>query len=491
MKIAYISSEIYPFAKTGGLADVAGSLPLALSKNGCDVKLFMPHYSLIDNEKFNIKKLNIVLPPVNMGMDSVDFSVYHCKLPDSHAECYFIHNDNYYKRKKIYTEDDDEADRFIFFSKAVMELILALEWSPDILNVNDWQSSLVAYYLNTRYSQKEIFKNTRCVLTIHNIGYQGIFDESKLEVAEIRKELFYPGGPAEYYESVNFLKIGILYSDLINTVSRTYAEEILTAEFGAGLQGVLLERRSEIFGILNGIDENIWNPERDKFIKKKYSFNTIENKIENKKQLAREMGFEFDPEVPVIAMVSRMATQKGFDILIDTFPYLLEENAVWVILGSGEEEYENFFRNASIENPDKVFVYIGYSDKLAHLIEAGSDIFLMPSHYEPCGLNQMYSLKYGTVPVVRKTGGLADTVFDWDEMKAYGNYDGNGFSFEEYNGFALNDAVKRALQYFELKEVWRTLQKNGMSMDFSWNNSAIKYLALYRNALGKERQKVK
>ncbi|RMD51501.1 MAG: glycogen synthase GlgA [Ignavibacteria bacterium] len=491
MKIAYISSEIYPFAKTGGLADVAGSLPLALSKNGCEVKLFMPHYSVIDNKKFNIKKLNLPLPGIKMGNEDVKFSVYHCKLANSEVECYFIHNDNYYKREEIYTEDEDEADRFIFFSKAVMELIVALNWSPDILNVNDWQASLVSYYLNVKYSQNELFQNTRSVLTIHNIGYQGIFNKTKLTVADIQKELYYPGGPAEYYEDVNFLKLGILYSDLINTVSRTYAEEILTAEFGAGLQGVLLERRSEIFGILNGIDENVWDPKKDKFIKKKYSFDTIENKVENKKQLAKEMGFKFNAGTPVIAMVSRMATQKGFDILIDTFPYLLEENAVWVILGSGEEEYENFFRNAAIENPDKVFVHIGYNDKLAHLIEAGSDIFLMPSHYEPCGLNQMYSLKYGTVPVVRKTGGLADTVFDWDEMKAYGNYEGNGFSFEEYNGFALNDAVKRALQYFELKEVWRTLQNNGMSMDFSWNKSAIKYLALYRNALGKERQQVK
>ncbi len=488
MNLIYVASEIFPFAKTGGLADVAGSLPIALKNEGCDVKLFMPKYSLIDEEKYNIKPIKGASDlTTTIGGIKKKFGVFSAKLPNADIECFFIDSPEYFHRETLYTNDSDEDERFILFNKAVIETLIHLNLKADIINVNDWQTSLIPYYLKENYSLNNIFSGTRTVLTIHNIGYQGRFNEKALEKAEISSDYFYPGGPAEFYGDVNFLKLGIIYADLINTVSRTYAEEILTAEFGEGLSGVLLTRRSDLFGILNGIDDEIWNPETDKYIRKNYNFHTIENKLENKKQLAREMGFEFNPDIPIVAMVSRMAVQKGFDILIDTFPYLLEENAIWVILGNGESEYENFLRALALELPDKLFVHIGYNDRLAHIIEAGTDIFLMPSKYEPCGLNQMYSLKYGSVPVVRKTGGLADTVFDWDEMKSLGNYDGNGFSFENYNGFALHDAIQRALNYFKLPDLWKLMQKNGMQMDFSWDSSARKYLALYRHALKKER----
>lgn len=479
MKIAFITSEIYPYSKTGGLGDVSGALPKALARSGCEVKIFTPKYSSIEDENLSPVLLKNTLLIQNRA---IEFDLHKTELPDSGVEVYFIDAPEYFHRETIYTDDEDEDERFIFFNKAVLETIIKLKWKPDIIHVNDWQTALIPYYVKENYSNYRAFKKVKTLLTIHNIGYQGKFNKSALQKADIDEKYFYPAGPAEFYGDVNFLKLGIVFVDIINTVSRTYAEEILTSEFGAGLSGVLLTRRADIFGILNGIDD-VWNPEKDKYIRKHYGINNLGDKRENKKQLAYEMGFEFIPEEPVIAMVSRMATQKGFDILMEILPDLFKEHAHWVVLGSGEVEYENFFREIEMEYPDKISVHIGYNDRLAHVIEAGADMFLMPSKYEPCGLNQMYSLKYGTVPVVRKTGGLADTVFDWDEMKRLGNYNGNGFSFENYNEFDLRDALLRAMNYFKFKNVWNVIQKNGMRMNFSWENSADKYITLYKHIL--------
>lgn len=484
MRVAYFSSEVFPYSKTGGLADVAGSLPAAVSAAGCDVKIFTPKYSSIDAKAHGLRKIGVI-PEFDFNGYSKEPVIYLGKLPDSDVEVYFIDCPEYFDREEIYTNAKDEAERFAFFSKAALEAIIFLKQSPDVIHINDWQTALVPLYLKDFYSNAPNFKKAKTLFTIHNIGYQGKFNKRVLKKIGIDKKYYYPGGPAEFYDEVNFMKLGIIFSDLINTVSRTYAEEILTQEFGEGLSGVLLTRRSDLFGILNGIDENIWNPASDKLIKSNYSFRSIAKKADNKKLLAEELNIPFEKEIPFISIISRMAVQKGFDILMDTIPYLLDENARWIFLGSGEPEYEEFFKKLSAANPGKIFVRIGYDDRLAHLIEAGSDMFLMPSKYEPCGLNQMYSLKYGTVPIVRKTGGLADTVFDWDEMKSFGSRDGNGFSFVHYDGFGLYDAVQRALEYFSNKNIWKLLQRNGMKQDFSWDSSAKKYLSIYKQAARK------
>jgi starch synthase len=305
-----------------------------------------------------------------------------------------------------------------------------------------------------------MFDRTASVFTIHNIGYQGLFSRSVLFSAEIRGELFYPGGPVEHNGGISFMKAGISFADIINTVSNTYAHEILTPEYGAGLDSALQKRKDDLYGILNGVDYNIWNPEADKHLPYHYTINDLSGKYLNKKYLLKHFGIKPDENIPLVGIVSRMVLQKGFDIFADAINDLLKLEVQWIILGSGEDRFEDLFRLLSNQFPGKVGVYIGYNNELSHLIEAGADMFLMPSKYEPCGLNQIYSLKYGSVPIVRKTGGLADTVKDWDEQSHYGLKDGNGFSFYDYSGYALFKSVERAVNTFKHKDIWRKIQLN-------------------------------
>lgn len=486
IKIAFVSSEVYPFAKTGGLADVAGTLPIELFNLGVEVKIFMPKYSTIDEDSYHIEYLDSIGSiKVRVGGVAQDVKIYKSYLPDSKVEVYFIDAPQYFHRGHIYTNDWDEDSRFILFQKSVIETLQRLQWAPDVIHCNDWQTALIPLYIKDNYSWDKLFSKTAVILTIHNIGYQGRFPKETAKRAEIRDELFYPGGPIELNGKTNFLKAGIFYADIINTVSETYANELLTKKYGAELDTVLLNRSNDFYGILNGIDCRTWCPEHDTLIPFQYSKRNITVKIKNKEFLCEKMDLPFNKNIPLIGIISRLVTQKGFDIITDTLPHLMNLNVQWVILGSGEGEYEFFFESLAQTHPEKVAAYIGFNNKLSHLIEAGADIFLMPSQYEPCGLNQLYSLKYGTVPIVRKTGGLADTIFDWDEMLSFGLSTGNGFSFYDYNGYSLSDAIHRAIKYFHNKKIWRKIQLNGMKTNHSWKTSAKKYLELYRKAINK------
>lgn len=483
MKIAFVSTECVPYAKTGGLADVAGSLPAELAKLGSDIKIFIPKYSLIDENRYGLKyNWDIGEMPIRINSIIRPAHIHQTKLQGCDVDVYFVDCPHYFYRNSIYTNDHDEDERFTLFSKAVIETVQRLQWAPDIIHCNDWQTGLLPLFIKDNYSWDRFFDKTASLFTIHNIGYQGLFSKSALFSAEISGDLFYAGGPIEQDGGVSFMRAGISFAEIINTVSNTYSHEILTPEYGAGLEGFLNKRKDDVYGILNGVDYNIWNPETDKHIPYHYSGSDLSGKFLNKKYLLNHFGIKPDVNIPLIGIVSRMVLQKGFDIFADSINDLINLDAQWIILGSGEDKFEELFRWLSNRLPDKVGTYIGYNNELSHLIEAGADMFLMPSRYEPCGLNQIYSLKYGTVPIVRKTGGLADTVKDWDEQKHIGFKDGNGFSFYDYSGYALFKSVERAVNTFKEKDVWRKIQTNGMKSDFSWTRSAEKYLELYKLA---------
>ena len=483
MKTAFVASEVVPFAKTGGLADVSGALPKELSKLGTDIKIFMPKYDVIDELKNNLSyNWNVGEFFVEVNGREHPVHLFSGFLPNSKVEVYFIDSPHYFHRDKLYTNQVDEDERFILFSKAALESMKKLNWTPDVIHCNDWQTGLIPYYIKENY--KEDFANTASIFTIHNIGYQGVFPKETLISAELKPEFFYPMGPLEFYDKISFLKIGIVYSDLISTVSPTYAKEILTEEYGAGMDGILRSRKDDLYGILNGVDYNIWSPEKDHLIERQYSLANLENKNVNKRKLLEKMGLPFREKTPVIGIISRLVSQKGFDLIAEIFEDLMKIDLQAVLLGSGEDEYEEMFEAAAKKHPKKIAAYIGFNNELSHMIEAGADMFLMPSQYEPCGLNQIYSLKYGTVPIVRKTGGLADTVKDWDENIK--DESGNGFAFEDYSSAELLSTITRAVSFFADKKIWTKIVENGMNSDFSWKRSAENYLDVYNNALYKK-----
>ncbi|MEN8192842.1 MAG: glycogen synthase GlgA [Bacteroidota bacterium] len=487
MNIAFIASEVVPFAKTGGLADVAGALPKEIKELGHDIKVFMPKYYSVDEKKYNLEYLSwIGSIPLRVSGRTLEVHFHKGYLPNSRVEIYFIDYPRYFHRHTLYTNDIDEDERFILFSKAVIELIQRLKWKPEIVHLNDWQSALVPLLLKDNYSWDKMFNKTATVFTIHNIGYQGNFPKETLFKAEIDPVHFKSPGKVEHGGRLNFMKAGISFADVINTVSETYAKELLLPEYSFGMDGVLNYRSEDFHGIVNGVDYNIWNPKSDKHIPFNYTLDDLTGKAENKKALLKQFGLHFDENIPTIGVVSRLATQKGFDIILNSMEYLMDLDLQLVLLGSGEPEYESSFSALANTYSHKFGISIGYNNDLSHLIEAGSDMFLMPSHYEPCGLNQIYSLKYGTVPIVRKTGGLADTVFDWDERSAKGYDDGNGYSFIDANGYALTNAIERAIRDFQNKPVWKKILANGMNKDFSWKKSAEKYLDLYKEAKNKQ-----
>lgn len=488
MKIAIAASEVFPFAKTGGLGDVVGTLPTALQKLGHEVKVFIPLYSLIDHERYDLAYCwKVGEMPIRVNGKILNVNVFESFLPNTEVEIFFVNFPPFYHRGTIYTNDIDEDERFILFNKAVIESLQRLNWQPDIIHCNDWQTGLIPLYIKDNYNWDKFFDNTATVITIHNIGYQGRFPKETLYKAEIRESLFYQNSPIEVWGSVSFLKTGLIYADAVNTVSETYAGEITTSEYGAGLEGVLIYRVNDFYGILNGADYSIWNPENDRHIPFHYSINELNNKYENKKFLLNSVNLPYNPNVPLIGIISRFVSQKGLDLFSDVSSELMNLNVQWLILGSGESKFEEMFKSLAYNYPNKVYTYIGFNNELAHLIEAASDIFLMPSRYEPCGLNQIYSMKYGTVPIVRKTGGLADTVQDWDEMNYLGYNFGNGFSFNDQTGFALYSSIIRALRYFQNKNIWNKIIRNGMSRNYSWEVSAKKYVELYNKAISNRR----
>lgn len=479
MKVAFVASECFPYVKTGGLGDVVGALPKFLEQEGCEVKLFIPLYGGIKKDLHKINPLDEFKDiSVRIGDKNVSFSLWHSTLPESSVGVYFIDCPVYFHRDMPYTNDPDEDERFILFQTAVIETLQRLKWAPDIIHCNDWQTSLVPVYLKTNYKWDKLFEKTAALLSIHNIGYQGRFSKNSVYNAGLSYTDYYPGGPYELDDTFCFLKAGILFSEIINTVSPTYSKEIQTKEFGAGLEGVLSLRKDNLYGVLNGIDTDIWNPKTDKFIPFNYSRKNPKGKSKNKKMLLEEAGLKYDENIPAIGIISRFAGQKGFDLLFPIINELMNLPIQLLILGSGEDKTEKFFEQMALSFPDKVNKYIGYNNKLAHYITAGCDMFLMPSHYEPCGLNQMYSLNYGTVPIVRNTGGLADTVKDFHE------YDekGNGFSFNDYTPYALYSTIERALSIFRDKKIWKEIVIRGMEEDFSWKHPAEEYIKLYEKA---------
>jgi len=493
LKILLVSPEVVPFAKTGGLADVAGALSKVLSRMGCDVKTILPKYKMVDEKKYGLEKLNCSLPEIRIGEKTTKFKIKKCHLSDSGAEYLFLENKEYFDRDELYSDKktgqdyEDNDERFILFARGALETVRALNWKPDLIHCNDWQSAMIPAYLKTIFEEDQFFSKTATLLTIHNIAYQGNFPRSTFDKLGLDKGLFYPLSPFEYWGGLNFLKIGISYADLINTVSEKYSQEIQSGpEFGYGMEGILKDRSRDIYGVLNGADYEEWSPERDKLIPYNFGKGNLQVKIKNKEFLLKQAGLGTDGNIPLIGMISRLADQKGFDLLYQIADKLLSLQVKLVILGTGEQKYHLFLTELEKKYPDKAKIYLKYDNKLAHLIEAGSDIFLMPSRYEPCGLNQMYSLRYGTVPIVRETGGLADTIQDYDSQ----NQRGTGFVFKDYNGEELLSAIKRALVLFKNRAAWTNLMIQGMEKDFSWEASAKKYLQLYNKAVEKKKEVV-
>jgi starch synthase len=481
LEIAFVTPESVPFAKTGGLADVSGALPKSLIKQGHSVKLFMPKYKRVGEIPINLKPVGKGFA-VRVGDESCESELYQWLDADSGLGIYFIGNDSFFERSELYRDPEtgkdyaDNDERFIFFCEAVVRACKELDWKPDIFHANDWQSALVPAYLKTRHKDDPHFAGSRTVFTIHNMGYQGLFPAERFSKLGVEKSYFYPEGPFEFWGDVNFMKSGIFFADRITTVSPTYAGEIRQSdEFGKGLQGVLKQRSEHLSGILNGVDYEQWSPERDSLIPFQYHINNLSGKKKNKLELLHKCGLPIRMEHPMIGMISRLDIQKGFDLLEEIMDDLMSLDVQFVLLGTGDEKYHELFHEAEKRYSDKFKAFLMFDNKLAHLIEAGSDMFLMPSRYEPCGLNQMYSLRYGTVPIVRKTGGLADSVFDFDEKSRQGT----GFVFESYDSTELLAAIKRAVGLFPRKRIWYGIIKQGMRQDFSWDKSAREYSDLY------------
>ncbi len=488
MNVVFLSSEVAPFAKTGGLADIAGSIPKGLQKLGADIAVLMPFYDDIKEGQYPLTKTDIQFE-VKIGDKLKPGYVYKGFLPDSQVPVYFIGNEQYYGRKGLYnypgtTRDfEDNSERFVFFAQAALAVIEKLNLSPHIVHCNDWQTGLVPVYLKTKFAYTDCFKNTKTIITIHNLAYQGVYWHWDMNLTGLGWSLF-NWKQLEFYGKLNFLKGGIVFSDLITTVSKTYAEEIQTPEYGAGLDGVLRERAIDLYGIINGIDYTIWNPEIDKLIIANYSVGNLTGKQFCKKALQRKYKLP-ERDVPIIGMITRLTDQKGLDLVVDKFPELMKIDLQFVLLGTGEQRYYEIFQQYAHKFADKIALKFSFDERSAHEIEAGVDLFLMPSRYEPCGLNQLYSLKYGTVPVVRSTGGLADTITDVRSEPVM-NGKVNGFSFKEYNADLLLSTIIRALDFFKNKAQWARLMKNGMSQDWSWERSAREYLTLYKRVSSEE-----
>jgi starch synthase len=484
MKIAFVASEGVPHSKTGGLADVIGALPKALAASGYEVEVVLPRYRMTKPGRA-LPQLKSLTIPLSSGFK---FASIQDGGELGGVRSYLVDCPEFFDREGLYQQDGedypDNASRFAAFSLAVLEFMKRAATPPDIIHCHDWQAALVPIYLRNLYQEDGFFANTSVVFTIHNLGYQGHFPPHTLPQISLHAGLFTVDG-LEFYGKVNLLKGGILFSDYITTVSRKYAEEIQTPEFGYGLEGVLHYRADRLQGILNGVDYDAWSPATDKLIAANYTPEDLKGKAVCKKALLEKMGAQQPAlDCPVIGIVSRFAAQKGFDLIAGIAEDLMQMDLYIVALGTGEPVYEDLFQNLAAKYPHKFLVKVAYDNTLAHQIEAGADMFLMPSRYEPCGLNQIYSMKYGTVPVVRATGGLDDTVEPFDGKA------GTGFKFSDYTPAALLAVIRQAVETYRQPKVWACLVHNGMKKDFSWANSAKQYAKIYQS-LSKARSKIK
>jgi starch synthase len=497
LRVLLAASEVVGFAKTGGLADVAGSLPRALAARGHQVAVVMPYYRAVRFGKHPVERTGHVIP-VPIGARTLACRLFRSTLPGSDVPVFFVEAPEYFDRddphqgKGLYQQAmpggykadyPDNAERFIFFSRAVLEAIPAVGFVPDVVHANDWQTGLIPVYLSEVYRLKPELARVRSVFTIHNIAYQGMFGSDVMRLTGLPGWLF-NHRQLEFHGQLNCLKAGIVFADAVNTVSPTYAREIQTDEYGCGLEGLLRENRHKLSGIVNGADYEFWNPATDPHIPARYDADTVfDRKPENKAELQRRFGLPADPDRPVLGKVARLVNQKGVDLVLSAAPGFLDLGCQIVIIGEGDPEYHNELQQFRARHPDQVGVFLGYSDPLAHLVEAGADLFLMPSRYEPCGLNQLYSLKYGTPPVVRATGGLADTVVNATEENLSAGT-ATGFSFEAYSAHALYETVRWALTLSRARPAdFRRVIRTAMAQDWSWDRSAAAYEELYRKIL--------
>ena len=459
MKVAFVASEMVPYAKTGGLADVIGTLPFSLAQLGVQVDVWIPHYS---------------------SVRSNDLSAEGARGVTVH----FIHQDSYFHREGLYGnahgDYPDNLERFSYFSRQVLVEIKKAGVCPDILHLHDWQTALVPVYHRTEFQRDPFFAQTKTLLTIHNLAYQGVFPINQYSLLGLPKDLLRMDG-LEFYDKINFLKGGLLFAQALTTVSPTYAAEIQTAEHGSGLEGVIQQRSQDLVGILNGLDENVWNPATDESIAQQYDQHHLEEKLKNKLALQKQMKLVSHPRIPVLRMVSRFDSQKGFDLLLEMIPLLAKLNVQLVILGSGQKDIQESLEKAA-RFCRCLRVQSAFDQSLARRIYAGADLFLMPSRYEPCGLGQLIAMRYGTIPIVRATGGLVDTVSDYDPVLARGN----GFCFTPYDADAFLGAIQRALDLYGRPKEWAALQRRGMKTDFSWEQSARHYHKLYSQLVNKK-----
>jgi len=487
LRVLMVCPEAVPFAKTGGLADVAGALPEALAQLGCDVRCVMPRYRQVDVQEFGLRRTDIALSqsfagePMACGVWTVERNA---------VAWYFIDAPQFFDREQLYAvsgEDyPDNFERFTFFAQQALALTRKLDWRPDVIHCHDWQTSLVPVYLKIPVTTDALdttepfYRGIRTLFTIHNIAYQGLFPKEKLPLTGIGWE-HYTVERLEYWDKLNFLKAGLVYSDRLSTVSKRYSEEIQSSnEFGRGMEGVLGWRSKDLTGILNGIDTADWNPETDHHLPKRYGVSDLRGKQTCKRMLLREMGMEEKAGTPLVGIISRLDDQKGFDLIEAAFDDIMALGVDVVVLGTGTPKYHEMLERMAKSYVGRVAVNLTFDNALAHRIEGGADLFLMPSKFEPGGLNQLYSLRYGTIPVVHATGGLYDTVSEY----AATTETGNGFSFSPYSAEALVQALRRAVSLFPDRPRWRRLMRHTMMQDFSWNASAQEYLALYRDMVG-------
>lgn len=495
MKILLATSECVPFAKTGGLADVSGALPKALKGFKHDVRIIMPRYKKIDVKKFGLKTIakdipvsfkdKIEMATVMEGKISLN-SVGEKSKRFAHIPVYFVDNEKYYNRDELYRtpfgDYEDNGERFVFFSRAVLETTKAVDFKPDVIHCNDWQTGLISAYLKTLYILDSFFLKTATLYTIHNIAYQGIFPENIFYLAGFDWWDFVPER-FEYYGQVNFMKAGLIYADILNTVSKTYSCQIQASEeFGRGMEGILAGRKDDLYGIINGLDYEDWNPRQDRNIVANYNLDNLGGKVVCKKDLQKINGLLISETTPLIGLISRLDSQKGFDILQDAIDEMVKMDLQFILLGTGDKKYMDLFKKIGIKYPRRVGINLKFDNALAHKIYAGSDMFLIPSCFEPCGLGQLISFTYGTIPIVHKTGGLADTV---DQFRPNTGR-GKGFVFSEYSSKSLLEAIKKAISLYKNKKKWNKLMKNGMEADFSWGRAAKEYIGLYKKAQQKK-----
>ncbi len=476
LKILILAAEVVPFVKVGGLADVVGALPKSLQALAHDVRVAMPRYGQIDPERFSLYT-TIDSLTVPMSNFAVQVSVRQGAIGDT-IPVYMIDAPRFFERENIYGYTDD-GERFILFCRAALEAMRTLDWSPDIIHCHDWHTGIVPNWMHTLYHDDPFYTNSATVYTIHNLAYQGIFGYRILEVAGVADHGFLYPQIAELANVVDIMGRGILFADAITTVSERYAQEILTPTFGEKLDHLLRSRRDRLFGILNGIDYSEMDPATDRYIHTQFDAQTLEKRAENKRVLQEYAHLPVLSDVPLLAMISRLADQKGFNLLAQIIQPLLAQGVQFVVLGIGDQHYHEMFQNLAARYPQQVAIFLTFNTELAQRIYAGSDMFLMPSKFEPCGLSQLIAMRYGCVPIVRSVGGLANTVQEYDPHTG----EGNGFAFTNYDPWELFAAIVRALELYRIPRIWHKLQQRGMAADYSWHASALRYIEVYRNAL--------